>query len=70
MIPLPDITTARARIVPPTLTPPVSFDSELGVWLKWENRQITGSFKPRGALSKMLSLTPEQRAAGVVTASA
>ena len=40
------------------------------LWLKFENLQFTGSFKQRGALNKLLSLTPEQRAAGVVTVSA
>lgn len=46
--------------------------SELGganVYFKLENLQHTGSFKVRGALSKVLSLSKEQRAAGVVTAS-
>ncbi len=46
--------------------------SELGganVYCKLENLQHTGSFKARGALSKLLSLTEEQRARGVVTAS-
>ena len=46
--------------------------SELGganVYCKLENLQHTGSFKARGALSKLLSLTEEQRACGVVTAS-
>jgi threonine dehydratase len=38
--------------------------------LKLENRQRTGSFKPRGALHKLTALTPEQRARGVVAASA
>ena len=42
-------------------------DSE--VWLKLENLQHTGSFKARGAMNKLLSLAPEQLAAGVVTAS-
>ncbi|HEY9052774.1 MAG TPA: threonine/serine dehydratase, partial [Gammaproteobacteria bacterium] len=40
------------------------------IYLKLENLQITGSFKPRGAFNKMLQLTPEQRAAGVIAASA
>lgn len=39
------------------------------VWLKLENLQHTGSFKSRGAMNKLLALTPEQLAAGVVTAS-
>ncbi len=40
------------------------------VWLKFECLQFTGSFKDRGALVKLLSLTPEQRRAGVVAMSA
>jgi len=39
------------------------------VSLKLENLQHTGSFKARGAMNKLLSLTPEERRAGVVTAS-
>ena len=39
------------------------------VFLKLENLQHTGSFKTRGAMNKLLSLTPEQRAKGVVAAS-
>jgi len=38
--------------------------------LKCESFQKTGSFKPRGALNIVLSLTPEQRARGLVTVSA
>lgn len=36
------------------------------VYLKYELFQKTGSFKPRGAFNTMLSLTEEERAAGVV----
>lgn len=39
------------------------------VFLKLENLQLTGSFKIRGAINKLLSLTPEQRAQGIVAAS-
>ena len=39
------------------------------VHVKWEGDQITGSFKLRGALNKLRTLSPEQRRAGVVTAS-
>lgn len=39
------------------------------VWLKLENQQASGSFKPRGATHKLLSLTPDQAARGVVAAS-
>ena len=38
--------------------------------LKAESFQVTGSFKPRGALFAVSSLTPEQRAKGIVTMSA
>ncbi len=40
------------------------------ILLKLENLQETGSFKARGALNFLLSLAPEERARGVVTASA
>lgn len=40
------------------------------VFLKLENAQRTGSFKERGALNKLLALPAEQRACGLVTASA
>jgi len=40
------------------------------VYLKCENYQTTGSFKLRGAVNKMLTLTSEEKARGVVTASA
>ena len=39
------------------------------VWLKLENQQLTGSFKLRGAVNKLLSLDDAQRARGCVTAS-
>ncbi|MDO9508636.1 MAG: threonine/serine dehydratase [Thermovirgaceae bacterium] len=39
------------------------------IFLKWENQQLCGSFKVRGALNKMFSLSEEERARGVVTAS-
>ena len=40
------------------------------VHLKAENLQRTGAFKIRGAVNKIALLTPEEHAAGVVTASA
>ncbi len=40
------------------------------VWLKFENFQFTASFKERGALNKLLSLSAAERAAGVVAVSA
>jgi threonine dehydratase len=40
------------------------------VWLKFENLQFTASFKERGALVKLASLTQEQRVKGIIAASA
>jgi threonine dehydratase len=40
------------------------------IFLKFENHQFTASFKERGALNKLLSLGSEQRARGVIAASA
>lgn len=40
------------------------------VYLKLENRQMSGSFKERGALNKILTLSPAQSARGVIAASA
>jgi threonine dehydratase len=40
------------------------------VWLKFENLQFTSAYKERGALNKLLQLTEEERARGVIAASA
>src|SRR5271154_6549463 len=40
------------------------------VYLKLENLQMTGAFKERGALNKILLLTPEETKRGVIAASA
>lgn len=40
------------------------------VYLKFENQQITGSFKIRGAFNKILSLSEKERAKGLIAASA
>src|SRR3984957_6676845 len=40
------------------------------IFLKLENLQMTGSFKERGALNKILLLTEEERRRGVIAASA
>jgi threonine dehydratase len=40
------------------------------LYLKCENLQKTGSFKPRGALNKTMSLSADERARGLVTVSA
>lgn len=40
------------------------------VYLKFENLQFTASFKERGALNKLLALTPQQSKRGVIAMSA
>src|SRR5689334_19404055 len=40
------------------------------LYLKFENLQFTASFKERGALNKLLSLSAEERARGVIAMSA
>ena len=40
------------------------------IYVKYENFQHTGSFKYRGALNKILNLSPQQRKKGVIAMSA
>ena len=40
------------------------------VWVKFENLQFTAAYKERGALNKLLQLTPDERRRGVIAASA
>ena len=40
------------------------------LWLKFENLQFTSSFKERGALNRLLALSPEERRRGVTAMSA
>jgi len=69
------VLAARDRIRPvvlktPTIaSPPLSRITGSRVSLKIEGVQPTGSFKVRGAASKILSLDDDERARGVVTAS-
>lgn len=66
---------AEQRIRPYIRETPLEYSphlSQIGkghVFLKLENYQKTGSFKLRGALNKLLSLTPEQKRKGIITAS-
>ena len=70
-----DIYEARRRIRQYVRETPLDGSPFLGdlcegeVRLKLENQQLTGSFKARGALNRILKLTPEERRRGVVTAS-
>ncbi|MBK5291457.1 MAG: pyridoxal-phosphate dependent enzyme, partial [Acidobacteriia bacterium] len=40
------------------------------IYLKLENLQMTGSFKERGALNRLLGMSAEERTHGVIAASA
>src|SRR5215471_3715394 len=40
------------------------------VWLKLECFQVTGSFKPRGAMARLAALTEAERSRGILTVSA
>lgn len=40
------------------------------VWVKYENLQVTNAFKERGALTKLLSLSEDERRRGVIAMSA
>ncbi len=55
---------------PTTLSTTLSEITGADVSIKFENLQFTASFKERGALNKLLSLTDEERKAGVVACSA
>jgi threonine dehydratase len=73
---LADIQEARQRLLGIAEETPIflseTFSRRVGrkVLLKAENLQRTGSFKVRGAVNKLSTLTSEERAAGVVAASA
>lgn len=72
---LQDIREAAEQISPYIRHTPLlrekSMDTILGcqAYLKPEMLQITGSFKPRGALNKILSLTPDDKKKGIVLTS-
>ena len=57
------------RHTPLEHSPYLSSLAEANVFLKLDNIQKTGSFKFRGAISKITSLTDKEKSNGVVTAS-
>ncbi len=73
---LASIEEARARIGDAIHLSPCQLSHHLSerigmpIFLKLENLQRTGSFKERGALNKLLTVTDEQRKRGVIAASA
>jgi threonine dehydratase len=65
-----DVERARVTIGPRLARTPLLQNRTLRARLKCELLQRTGSFKVRGALNKMSSLTPEQKQRGVIAISA
>jgi threonine dehydratase len=71
-----DIRAAAERIRGAVIRTPMLVSRTLSeiigaeVWLKFENLQFTAAYKERGALNKLLQLTPEERKRGVIAASA
>ena len=72
---LPDIEEARTRIAGRIYKSPCAYSetfsrrSSTKAHFKLENLQMTGSFKERGALNKILQLTNEEKKRGVIAAS-
>ena len=71
-----DVLRARRRLSPYLQPTPFHESPVLGgllglrLWIKYENVQPTVAFKVRGTLNRMLIMSDEERAQGVVTASA
>ena len=73
---LADVEAAAARIKGAVVETPMMHSRTLSaitgaeIWLKFENLQFTAAYKERGALNALLHLSDEQRARGVIAASA
>jgi len=76
MVTLADIEAARRTIAGHVLhtpllpAPPLSTLTGAEVFVKYENLQVTNSFKERGACVKLAALTGEERSRGVIAMSA
>ena len=76
MITFVDVEDARERIQSQIYLSPLPYSETISqlsgnrVFFKLENLQITGSFKERGALNRLLTLTPDEAKRGVIAASA
>ena len=73
---LADVRAAEQRIAGAVVRTPTLHSKTLSqitgaeIWLKFENLQFTAAYKERGALNALLLLSDEQRARGVIAASA
>jgi len=76
MLTINDIKKAKENVskvayaTPLTLAPVLSKLYDAQIYLKKENLQVTGSFKLRGAFNKIANISDEEKAKGVVAASA
>src|ERR1700677_1141568 len=76
MVTLADIEAARLTIAghvlrtPVLAAPPLSALTGANVFVKYENLQVTNSFKERGACVKLAALTVDERRRGVIAMSA
>jgi threonine dehydratase len=70
-----DIYAARQRVSPHVPRTPLhkhpllDRETALDLWVKHENHNPTGAFKVRGGVNLVSSLSPQERARGIVTAS-
>lgn len=76
MITFVDVEEARERIQSQIYLSPFPYSETISqlagnrVFFKLENLQMTGSFKERGALNRLLTLSPDEAKRGVIAASA
>ncbi len=76
LLTLADVRAAAERIAGHVVRTPTLYSKTLSaitganIWLKFENLQFTAAYKERGALNALMQLTEEQRARGVIAASA
>src|SRR3954451_11901395 len=65
-----ELLTGVVRVTPLEPSRPLSVSLGVPTWLKCENQQRAGSYKVRGAYTRISRLSPAERARGVVAASA
>lgn len=76
MLSLADIEAAQPRVAAVARRTPLEYSHSFSrmtgaeIQLKLENFQRTGSFKIRGAMNRIATLSADEKEAGVVTASA
>src|SRR3954466_14825832 len=76
MITFSDVRAAADRIAGKVVRTPILYNDAISrltgaeVWLKFDNMQVTGAFKERGAANRLALLSQAERARGVITMSA